>query len=260
MLQNNFREVYPQLQGKVILNVDDNEMNRLVLTKIMQSVDIKILNAENGAEAVKTLESGLRPNLILMDLEMPVMNGFLMLQQLEYKDFELVFTTAYDHYAIKAIRFSALDYLVKPIEIEELKIAVGRAEKKREELTSSSQLELLLENLLVKKNSFQKIAIPTTEGLQFINMNEIIYLEANANYTYIILAQSKKYLVCHTLKDFEDMLPADVFVRVHNSYIINKNFAEKYIRGEGGQVVLSNGSVIDISKRKKADFLKAFSH
>ena len=241
--------------------IDDEDSNISSLTEKINRhcPGVEIVATCNSAEKAITAINSLQPALVFLDIEMPVMNGFLMLQQLEYKNFELVFTTAYDHYAIKAIRFSALDYLVKPIEIEELKIAVGRAERKREELTSSSQLELLLENLVVKKNSFQKIAIPTTEGLQFINMNEIIYLEANANYTYIILAQSKKYLVCHTLKDFEDMLPADVFVRVHNSYIINKNFAEKYIRGEGGQVVLSNGSVIDISKRKKADFLKAFS-
>jgi two-component system LytT family response regulator len=242
--------------------IDDEESNISSLTEKLHRhcPQIEIIAACNTAEKAIMAIDSLKPSLVFLDIEMPVMNGFLMLQQLEFKNFELVFTTAYDHYAIKAIRFSALDYLVKPIEIEELKIAVARAEQKREDITSANQLELLLENLLVKKNNFQKIAIPTTEGLHFINMNDIIYLEANANYTHIILVDTKKYIVCHTLKDFEDMLPADTFVRVHNSYIINKNFAEKYIRGEGGQVVLSNGSVIDISKRKKADFLKAFGH
>lgn len=213
-------------------------------------------NAEKAIEAIDTL----KPSLVFLDIEMPVMNGFSMLQHLHYKNFELIFTTAYDHYAIKAIRFSALDYLVKPIEIEELKIAVARAEEKRAAATAANQLELLLENLSIQKNNFQTVAVPTTEGLQFIKTINIIYLEAQANYTHIFLAGAKKYIVCNTLKEFEDMLPSDTFVRVHNSYIINKNFAEKYIRGEGGQVVLSDGSVINISKRKKAEFLRAFGH
>lgn len=242
--------------------VDDQESNSSSLTEKIKRhcPGVEIIATCNSAEKAIVAINSLRPGIVFLDIEMPVMNGFLMLQQLEFKDFELVFTTAYDHYAIKAIRFSALDYLVKPIEVEELKTAVEKAEKRRADLAPSNQLELLLENLIVRKNNFQKIAVPTTEGLQFIKVDEIIYLEANANYTRIFLEGTRKYMVCHTLKDFEEILPSETFVRVHNSYIINKNFAEKYIRGEGGQVVLSNGSVIDISKRKKADFLKAFGH
>ncbi len=179
------------------------------------------------------------------------MNGFLMLQQLQFKGFELIFTTAYGHYAIRAIRFSALDYLMKPIDIEELKLAVKRAEEKNEHKSTHFQLELLLENMLPKKNACQRIAIPTAEGLQFIKLNEIIYLEANVNYTWFYVTGREKYIASRTMKDFEEMLPTDIFLRIHNSYIINKNFAEKYIRGEGGQVVLSNGAVLDVAKRKK---------
>ncbi len=111
-----------------------------------------------------------------------------------------------------------------------------------------------------RKTSFQKIAVPTTEGLQFLKISDILYLEANTNYTHIILADSKKFVVCQTLKNFEDMLPTDTFIRIHNSFIINKNFAEKYIRGDGGQVVLSNGVALDVSKRKKAEFLRAIGY
>jgi len=141
-----------------------------------------------------------------------------------------------------------------------LKIAVDRAAEERSKINSAHRLDILLENLSARKAGFQKIAIPTTEGLQFIKINDIVYLEANTNYTYIIMADSKKYLVSQTLKIFEDILPTDTFVRIHNSFIINKNFAERYIRGEGGQVVLSNGSVLDVSKRKKTEFLKAIGH
>jgi two-component system, LytTR family, response regulator len=242
--------------------VDDQESNSSSLKEKIRRhcPEVEIIATCNSAEeAIASIDS-LKPGIVFLDIEMPVMNGFLVLEQLQFRNFELIFTTAYDHYAIKAIRFSALDYLVKPVEIDELKMAVERAEKKRTGTTSANQLELLLENLQVKKNDFEKIAIPTTDGLHFLKISEIIYLEANANYTFIYLQNTKRYTVCHTLKEFEDMLPSNTFVRVHNSYIINKNFAERYIRGDGGQVVLTNGSVIDISKRKKADFLKALGH
>jgi len=246
---------------KAIL-IDDEESNVSSLKEKIgrhcPALDIAAL-CYNAADAIESINS-LQPDVVFLDIEMPVMNGFLLLQNLTFKNFELIFTTAYDHYAIKAIRFSALDYLVKPIEIEELKIAVDRAVEKRSKINSAHQLEILLENLPARKNSFQKIAIPTTEGLQFIKINEILYLEASTNYTHIIMQDSKKYVVCQTLKNFEDMLPADTFVRIHNSFIINKNFAERYIRGDGGQVVLSNGSILDVSKRKKAEFLRAIGY
>jgi len=243
---------------KAIL-VDDEASNLSSLTGKLHrncpQVEI-IACCENAQNAIEAIDS-LKPDVVFLDIEMPVMNGFSMLQQLTYKKFELIFTTAYDHYAIKAIRFSALDYLLKPIEIEDLKLAVGRAEEKKTIISSNNQMELLLENLASRKNSYQRIAIPTTTGLQFININDIIYFEASSNYTHIFLSGNKKHTISRTLKDFEDILPEETFIRIHNSYIINKNFADKYIRGEGGQVVLSNGAVLDVAKRKKPDFLKA---
>ena len=242
--------------------VDDEESNvsslKEKISRHCPQLNIVAL-CYSAAHAIKAINS-LQPDVVFLDIEMPVMNGFLLLQNLAFKNFELIFTTAYDHYAIKAIRFSALDYLVKPIEIDELKMAVERAMEKRSNMTSARQLEILLDNLPARKTSFQKIAIPTTDGLQFIKINDILYLEANNNYTHLSLADSKKFVVCQTLKIFEDILPSDTFVRIHNSFIINKNYAEKYIRGDGGQVVLSNGIVLDVSKRKKAEFLKAIGH
>ncbi len=242
--------------------IDDDESNLSSLSKKLSShcPQIEIIarcdNASKGIEAIDNL----KPDVVFLDIEMPVMNGFVMLQQLNYKNFELIFVTAYDHYAIKAIRFSALDYLVKPVEIEELKSAVIKAEEKRNKSYPNPQIELLVEQLINKKNTFSRIAIPTTEGLRFIKVEDIIYLEASVNYTHIFTSEKKKYIVSRTLKDFEDMLPVEIFLRIHNSYIINKNYAEKYIRGEGGQVVLSNGSILDVSKRKKSEFLKAIGY
>lgn len=242
--------------------IDDEESS---LSSLKEKIkrhcpQIKIVaECDSAQKGIDRIES-VHPDLVFLDIEMPVMNGFLMLQNLSYKNFALIFTTAYDHYAIKAIRFSALDYLVKPIEIEELKSAVDRASEKQENVMPNHQLELLLENFTPQKNNYQRIAIPTADGLQFIKLNSIVYLEASVNYTHIFMENKQKHIVCRTMKEFEEMLPAETFLRIHNSYIINKNFAEKYIRGEGGQVVLSNGAILDISKRKKAQFLKAIGY
>lgn len=243
----------------VIIDDEENSSNSLreKLRQHFPAVEL-VAVCDSGAAGIEAIDT-LHPDLVFLDVEMPRMNGFTMLRQVAFKGFALVFTTAYDHYAIKAIRYSALDYLVKPIEIDELRLAVERAEEKQKE-KSGNQLELLLENLKDKRPAHQRIAIPTVEGLQFIKVADIVYLEAQVNYTHIYLQSKNKYVVCRTLKEFEDMLPADTFLRIHHSHIINKNFAERYVRGEGGQVVLSNGVVLDIAKRRKAEFMKAIGY
>jgi len=243
----------------VIIDDEANSSSALkekIAQHFFNVIVVKICNnAREGIDAIDTL----KPDVVFLDIEMPVMNGFVMLQQLNYKKFELIFTTAYDHYAIEAIRSSALDYLVKPIAIDELRAAIDKAEEKKNQHTPNQQLELLLENLAEKKHIL-RIAVPTSGGLQFIKVQDIIYLEASVNYTHIFLTEKRKYTVSRTLKDFEDMLPTEEFLRIHNSYIINKNFVEKYIRGEGGQVVLTNNAVLEVSKRKKSEFLKAIGY
>jgi two-component system, LytTR family, response regulator len=244
----------------ILIDDEENSISSLKEKLLTHCPQVKIIACcDNAAKGIEAIDS-LQPDIVFLDIEMPVMNGFLMLQLLTYKNFELIFTTAYDHYAIKAIRFSALDYLVKPIEINDLKAAVTKAEEKRNHSYPNPQIELLVEQLISKKNNFSRIAIPTNEGLQFIRVEDIIYLEASSNYTHFFCTEKKKYIVSRTLKDFEDMLPTEIFLRIHNSYIINKNYVEKYIRGEGGQVVLSNSVTLDVAKRKKSEFLKAIGH
>lgn len=217
-----------------------------------------IAECENGEEGLKNIEEK-KPDLIFLDVEMPRMNGFTMLQQLSNKDFEIIFITAYDHYAIQAIKFSALDYLVKPVEIEDLTIAVDKAIKKRQLSNGNERLKILLQNLTSGKKGPQRIAIPSMEGLQFVETKNIIYLEADSNYTVFYLKHNAKITVSKTMKDFEELLPTSVFIRIHHSYIINKNLVEKYIKGEGGQVVMKNGAVLDVARRKKEEFLKAIN-
>ncbi len=244
----------------ILIDDEQSSLNSLKQKILQNCPEIKIMAAcDDPQEGLKAIDT-LQPDLVFLDIEMPVINGFTLLQQLTYKNFELIFVTAYDHYAIKAIRYSALDYLVKPVEIDDLKNAVNRAIEKMNQSAPNNQLELLLENMISEKLKFKRIAIPATQGLQFINISDIIFLEARINYTIFYLNHRVKYTVSKTLKEFEDMLPTETFFRIHNSYIINKNFVEKYIRGEGGQVILSNGTMLDVSKRKKAEFLKAIGY
>lgn len=241
----------------IIIDDETNSRNALrqKITKHCNNVMI-IADCENGEEGIEKIETQ-KPDIIFLDIEMPRMNGFTMLQQIKNKNFEVIFITAYDHYAIKAIKFSALDYLLKPVEVEDLKAAVEKVTQKRKQLDGNKRLELLLQNFLEEKTAHQRIAISSMEGLQFVTTNDIIYLEANSNYTSFYLADNRKITATKTLKDFEEILPASMFIRIHHSYLINKNGIEKYIKGEGGQVVMKNGVTLDVARRKKEEFMKA---
>lgn len=241
----------------IIIDDETNSRNALrqKITKHCNNVMI-IADCENGEEGIEKIETQ-KPDIIFLDIEMPRMNGFTMLQQIKNKNFEVIFITAYDHYAIKAIKFSALDYLLKPVEVEDLKAAVEKVTQKRKQVDGNKRVELLVQNFLEEKTAHQRIAISSMEGLQFVTTNDIIYLEANSNYTSFYLADNRKITATKTLKDFEEILPASMFIRIHHSYLINKNGIEKYIKGEGGQVVMKNGVTLDVARRKKEEFMKA---
>lgn len=244
----------------IIIDDETNSRNALRQKISKYCTDVLIISeCENGEEGIKNIETQ-KPDIVFLDVEMPRMNGFTMLQQLKNKDFEVIFITAYDHYAIKAIKFSALDYLLKPVEVEDLKTAVEKATQKGKQIKGNNRVELLLQNFLEEKAAHQRIAISSMEGLQFVPTDDIIYLEANSNYTIFYINGNRKITATKTLKDFEDILPASLFIRIHHSYLINKNGIEKYIKGEGGQVVMKNGVVLDVARRKKEEFLKAIDH
>jgi len=194
------------------------------------------------------------PQIVFLDIEMPGMNGFEMLEKLPAIDFEIIFTTSYDQYAIKAIRFSALDYLLKPIDREELQKAVQKVIE-RSHHPFPQQLEILLQKIHQPISSAQKIALPSMEGLQMIDVNSIISCASDSNYTIFFIRNKKKIVVSRTLKEIEEMLEEYPFLRVHNSYLINLNEIDKYIKGEGGYLVMSDGSNIDVSRSKKETLL-----
>ena len=237
--------------------IDDEAKSRLALkqklTDYCPQVNI-LAEADNGQDGINLIHQH-KPQIVFLDIEMPYMTGFEMLQAIEEKNFQVIFTTAYDQYAIKAIKFSAFDYLLKPVDIEELKNAVQKVTAK-ENIQTVQQIETLQQNTLSPKKHLHKLAIPTFEGLIFCNVNDVIRLESNRNYTNIVLQNGQKVLASKTLKEFEDILPEELFFRIHHSHLVNLECINKYIKTNGGHIEMVNGDVIEVSRRKKDEFLK----
>ncbi len=237
--------------------VDDEPYSCESLVSLLERYcpEVKILDiCYSGADALKAIEEQ-TPTLIFLDIEMPHMNGFEMLQKLPSINFSIIFTTSYDQYAIKAIRFSALDYLLKPVDSDELQAAVKKVISKSHE-TVPQQIEMLLHKLTHPTIAVNKIAIPTIEGLQMIFVESIVSCSSESNYTILRLKNKQKITASRTLKEIEEMLEDYSFLRVHHSYLINLNEIEKYIKGDGGYLIMSDGSKIDVSRSRKDMLLK----
>jgi|SRR5450432_1252448 len=236
----------------------DDELNSLqnLQFKIQEYCPIiKIVaQTQNPEEAIQFIRQ-YKPDVIFLDIEMPKMSGFKMLEQVDDIDFEIIFITAYNHYAINAIRISAFDYLVKPVAIEELQSTIDRLSQSTV-IKTRERADTLLKNLANPKSQDDQIAIPTTDGLEFIQIKQIIRIESSSNYSKLFLQEGPQLLVTRQLKDFEELLSDYRFYRVHHSHLINLNYIAKYIRGDGGQIILRNGDIIDVSRRKKEVFLK----
>ncbi|MGK2864810.1 MAG: LytR/AlgR family response regulator transcription factor [Chitinophagaceae bacterium] len=216
---------------------------------------VKVADICYSGEAALSAIQEQQPQIVFLDIEMPRMNGFEMLEKIPEIKFELIFTTSYDQYAIKAIRFSALDYLLKPIDREELQRAVQKVTQ-RLHYPLPQQLEILLHKLHQPVSSIQRIALPTMEGLLMVAVNSIISCASDGNYTIFLLKNKQKLIVSRTLKDIEEMLEDYSFLRVHHSYIVNLNEINKYIKGEGGYLIMSDDSSVDISRSRKEMLLR----
>ena len=236
--------------------VDDEFKSReslqVLLHDFVDSVEVVEL-CENIAEAVEAIQKN-KPDIVFLDIQLQRETGFDLLVRLPEINFEVIFTTAYSEYAIKAFKFSAVDYLLKPIDIEDLKKAVMKVEK-RLNTNITSRLSELIRNLKTTSDENYKLALPTLDGLIFVKVSDILYCEAASNYTQLYTTDGKKYLVSKTLKEYDDLLGSHNFFRIHNSYLINLNAVKKYVKGEGGYVILNNDVSLDVSKRKKEAFL-----
>jgi two-component system LytT family response regulator len=228
----------------------------ILLHKFCPEVQIleRCLSAKQGLDAALKYKT----DLVFLDVEMPSMNGFEFLEQFNEIPFSVIFTTAYDKYAIRAIRFSALDYLLKPIDPKELVTAVHKVEAHNHPPTSE-QFRMLLDKIQNKESGLTKIAVPIAEGFELVKADDIITCEADNNYTYLHLKNKRKITACRTLKEVEEQLGSfPSFIRVHHSYIVNLNEVVKYIRGDGGYLTMSDGSMVDVSRSRKTAILKFF--
>lgn len=199
-----------------------------------------------------------RPDLLLLDVEMPHINGIELLKQVENTSFHVVFTTAYDQYALEAFRLNAVDYLLKPVERAALEQALLRYQNKKEGENIGDKLEKLYQQLRSRDLAFQKIALPTLEGLEFVKIRDIVRCESESNYTTLYFSSGRRLVVCRTLREVEGMINSAQFFRVHKSHLVNIEFIERYIRGKDGHLVLESGEVIPVSRNKKDDFFSQF--
>ena len=240
--------------------IDDVEMCSFELqdTIIQCELGIEIIaTCDNGEDGLRKIHE-LSPDLVFLDVEMPGMNGFEMIRKLPAVNFELIFTTAYENYAVTAIRLSALDYLTKPVDANALKDAISRLKEKREKNDVLQRKLEVIDHHTERK--LDNLAVPTMEGLIFIGLDHIVRCESNGKYTTIFLSDSKKNIVSSkTLGDFEDLLHNYGFFRIHKSFLINLKHLRKYLRNEGGHVMMSDGAVLEISRRKKDELLELVS-
>lgn len=206
-------------------------------------------SAKEGLKAIRQLQ----PNLVFLDINMPWMTGLELLEVVGEIDFDVIFTTAHNQYAVQAFRLSAIDYLLKPIDYQDLIEAVRKVENKGQGV-SPEQLSLLKENMDPDSN-LQRIGVPTKAGIDFILIQDILYCEADSNYTFVHLEGDRRLYSARTLKEFEQLLQQDTFCRIHQSFLINLNHLKKYFRGDGGYVEMINGVSLNVSRAKKEELL-----
>jgi two-component system LytT family response regulator len=244
------------------LIVDDElecrDILRILLQDFCAGVEVTA-SCKNVSEAIDAIQLH-QPDIVFLDIQMQRENGFDLLSKLKSIDFEIIFTTAHAEYALKAFSVSAIHYLLKPIDVDELKQALDRVKKKM-----SGNIALRLEKLSYNLKpttspQLQQIGLPTTHGLTFVKIEQILYCEAANNYTQIYTDDGKKHLVTRTLKEYEGILEAYNFFRIHHSYVINLNCVKDYVKGEGGYVIMKNNTALDVSKRKKESFLARLGH
>lgn len=248
------------------LIIDDEVLGAKTLEALlrMHCANVNVMGIVHSADEAEKSITRVLPDVVFLDIEMPFANGFDLLQRFIRKEplgknhpFDVIFTTAYNEYAVKAIKHNALDYLLKPIVPEELIAAVKKCEEKKSgEPAGYKNLEKIISTLSQKVH---KLPVPSPEGIVYLDPDNIVYLQGDVNYTHIHLIQGNKITSSKTLKDFEQLLPAKQFFRIHKANIINLGYVSKYLKGDGGEVVMAEGSSLEVSRQKKAELLALLS-
>lgn len=236
------------------LIIDDESSAAKVLQLLLELhvPEVTQIRVATRVPEAKSLIQQFNPDLVFLDIMMPEKNGFELLSELTEIRFELIFTTAFNEFAIRAIRFSALDYLLKPIDVKELRMAVDRYIHKQSQLKQSNVLfKNLLHNLETQKESEYRLAVPTVNGAIFLSTSDIVRLEGEGNYTRFCLNNNQKIVSAKTMKDYEEMLPANLFLRIHKSHLVNVRYIENYLNE--GQVVLLDKTVLPVSRLRKKE-------
>jgi len=239
-----------------VLIIDDEKRTRDMIAKMIDSFgfDIECFpigeNVQSGIQAIKDIQ----PDLVLLDIQMPDGTGFDLLNSLEDRNFEVIFVTAFEEYALKAIKFSALDYVLKPIDNDELRIAISKAIETIDKRVDSKQVETL--NYNINNSTRKKLVLKTHESVHVVDLDNIIRCEADRNYTSFFLHDGKKILVSKTLKEYETLLSGNQFFRVQQSHLVNLNYVNRFDKKNGGSVVMKDGSEVPLSPAKKDMFFK----
>lgn len=245
---------------KTCVIIDDEERSvdtlNTIITKFLED-KLQVLGTANNANEGFELISKKKPQIVFLDIEMPHGSGFDLLEMFTEPSFEVIFTTGFAQYAINAIKFSAIDYLLKPINIAELIKSVDKAIARIDSGgNSADNLQQLLNNIKTPKSKENKVPLPVLKGFEMVRVKDIIYCKADEDYTHVYLnTESEKLVVTKSIKDFEELLSEYDFFRIHHSFLVNKDYIKKYIKGEGGTILTENGVEIPVSRRKKNDFI-----
>ncbi len=242
------------------LIVDDEAKSANALAKTIRKhiPELKILGIADSAFNARREIIALQPDLVFLDVEMPGADGFSLLEDIEEVNFELVFVTAHEQYALRAFRCAALDYLLKPVSAADIREAVGRAiHRATVARNSPRRLRLLGEEL---RGESQSLALPTIDGFEFVKIQDVLRCKAESNYTRIFMRGGREILTPRSLGEYEEILEGRSFARIHHSCIVNLNHVRKYRKGRGGVIVMSDGAEIDVAQRRKESFLQQFTH
>jgi two-component system LytT family response regulator len=238
--------------------VDDEIDSIGVLEKLLETAcpTVSIVGSADGVVSALEVIKSVQPELVFLDIEMTQGNAFDLLNQLQPFTFQVIFVTAFDNYALRAFKYCAVDYLLKPVDIDDLRKAVEKATSQVQVRNAQERMQLLLENVGAFQLSQQKMAFPTFTGLTFASPRDIIRLEAKGSYTMIYLGDKKQIMVTRNIKDYESLLPEGIFYRIHKSHIINLQKIQKYQKGRGGYIVMEDGSSIEVASRRREEFLQ----
>ena len=237
--------------------IDDENKGRAALKALINLLDpsVEVIGEAYSVEAGKVLIDKEEPDLVLLDIRMGDGTGFDLLEKLHFKDFNLIFTTAHEEYALRAFRYSAIDYLTKPIDPDLLLDAIHKVKEHHKKYDLNLKLEALVQN----RNRIQKLALPSLKGIELIKKEEVIRCESANNYTVFHLRDKREIVVTKTLKEFEEMLESEGFLRIHQSHLVNLDAVVQYIKEDGGYALMEDGSKVEVSRRKKDAFLRAIA-